>query len=69
MQTWQNGTGLVGWEEDGPRMGTSYTIHLEGGLVLRTSPVQDIEMTSNGLIIKTANSIYHLKYLGENPGT
>jgi hypothetical protein len=57
------GGGSLGWEYSGPREGAPYEVHLEGGVLFRTSPVREIERTRMGVIIRTENSLYEVRYL------
>lgn len=59
--------GVIGWECTPPQRGDPYRIFLYDGMVLRTSPVQEIEKASDALILKTLNSIYQVVYKGEDP--
>lgn len=54
---------VVGWEYSPPRTGDRYAVYLGKGRVLRTSVVEDIRENMDSLLIKTANSIYKVKYL------
>jgi hypothetical protein len=58
--------GVTGWECTPPRIGRPYAMCLYEGMILRTSPVQDIRKTECALIIKTLNSLYRLEYLAED---
>jgi hypothetical protein len=54
---------MIGWELGPPRRGARYTVSLENGMVLRTSPVEEIHEGEGIVTVKTANSIYTLEYL------
>jgi hypothetical protein len=54
---------IIGWEYAAPKPGERYTIYLGKGKYLRTSPVQQVINSPNTLMIKTANSLYELKYV------
>ena len=54
---------LIGWECATPEKGQPYMVHLQDGAVFRTSPVQEIEETEMGVVIRTENSIYEARYL------
>jgi hypothetical protein len=62
----QNAKGrrLVGWEYSSPETGYPYLVYLKGNGVLKTSVVEEVREVSDGLVIKTRNSIYHIAYLG-----
>jgi hypothetical protein len=54
---------LTGWEYEPPKKGKNYDIFLANGKVLRTSPVEDVTENFHSLIVRTANSVYQVKYL------
>ncbi len=54
---------MIGWELGAPRKGKRYTVNLENGMVLRTSPVQEIQEREGALTVRTANSTYSIEYL------
>jgi hypothetical protein len=58
---------LVGWEYAPPQRGQPFKFFIYEGVVLKTSPVQDVKETNGGLIVKTYNSAYQVKYLKDNP--
>lgn len=62
------GVGVNGWEYAPPMMGEPYLIHLHEGMVLKTSPIQNLQETRGGVIITTLNSVYHVKYVAEDSG-
>ncbi len=55
----------IGWECLTPKKGLPYQIQLQGGAVFRTSPIREMEKTEMGVVIRTANSIYEVRYLHE----
>ena len=54
---------LIGWAAHEPEEGRPYTILLDKTTGLKTSPVQEVEKTGNGFIIRTRNSIYQVEYI------
>jgi len=54
---------VVGWECTPPQKRARYTIHVGRGRIFRTSPVEGITETVDGISIKTVNSLYEIKYL------
>lgn len=54
---------MIGWELGAPRKGKRYTVNLENGMVLRTSPVEEIQDREGVLTVKTVNSTYAIEYL------
>ena len=58
----QNKT-VFGWEYAPPQKGERYTLYLGKGKYLRSSLVEDITHIPDAVMIKTANSLYELKYL------
>ena len=55
----------IGWECVAPEKGLPYELQLQHGAVFRTSPIKEIEKTETGVVIRTANSIYEVRYLHE----
>jgi hypothetical protein len=55
----------IGWECLTPRKGLPYQIQLQNGAIFRTSPIREMEKTEIGVVIRTANSIYEVRYLQE----
>ena len=56
---------VIAWECDSPKKGCHYIAFLLDGMLLKTSLVQDLRETENGLIIETQNSVYQIEYLTE----
>jgi hypothetical protein len=55
---------LIGYEYAPPTPGGSYAIYLfKGPQIFRTSPVEEVREIYEGVMIKTRNSIYRIKYL------
>jgi hypothetical protein len=54
---------IVGYEYEIPTAGEPYSVFVNGGKVFKTSSVQEIKETYNGVLIKTKNSIYRIQYL------
>ncbi len=54
---------VMGWEYEPPKKGKNYDIFLGHGKVLRTSPVKDVTENFHSLIVRTANSVYQVKYI------
>lgn len=54
---------IIGWEYAPPKRGERYSIYLGKGKYLRSSTVEDITSNPHSLMIKTANSLYEIKYL------
>jgi hypothetical protein len=52
---------LTGWEIASPKEHEPYRVRLETGETFRTSPVQLITETDDGVCIVTKNSVYQLK--------
>ncbi len=55
---------LLGWEYAPPEKGYPYLVYLKDRSVLRTSPIQEVRETDQGLIVRTLRSIYRVEYLG-----
>ncbi len=53
----------IGWECVAPKKGLPYELQLQQGAIFRTSPIKEIEKTETGVVIRTANSIYEVRYL------
>jgi hypothetical protein len=52
----------VGWEYTPPQKSERYAIYMGKGKILRTSAVEGITETADGITIKTANSLHEVKY-------
>jgi hypothetical protein len=55
---------ISGFEYIPPIVGQPYRIYIGDGKNFKTSPVRDIKEAYNGILIKTKNSIYRIRYLG-----
>lgn len=58
----RTGKKLLGWEYASPQQGYPYLVYLKDHGVFRTSAVQELKETDDGVIIKTVNSVYHIEY-------
>ncbi len=58
----KEGKKVLGWEYASPQQGYPYLVYLKDHGVFRTSAVQELRETENGVIIKTINSVYHIEY-------
>ncbi len=54
---------LIGWEYASPERGYPYLVYLKRGGLLQTSLVEEVREASDGVVIKTRNSLYHIAYL------
>jgi hypothetical protein len=55
---------VTGFEYVPPIVGQPYRIYIGDRKNFKTSPVEDIKEAHNGMLIRTKNSIYRIKYLG-----
>jgi hypothetical protein len=55
---------LVGWETAPPQEGEPYVAYLERGGIFQTSTVQEVQEAEGGILLRTRNSLYRVRYLG-----
>ena len=55
---------IEGYEYELPTLGFPYVVLMGKGKVFKTSRVWDVKEVNDAVMIKTANSIYRINYLG-----